>query len=784
MNRLLVSLFIIFSLFLGAQKGPRSWEDHLSISSCNSVTKLGSNVYASYYNGLIKFDESELAPKTINKINGLSDVGIRLLRTNTYNNKVLVVYDNCNIDVIDEKDNITNYPSIKLKSLNGKKTINEVSFRKQYAYLACGFGIVVFDMDKLEVKDTYIIGPNGTELEVFQVALNDSLIFAATPSGLYRSNHLAKVLNNYQSWAPETTQLPAGPYCGVVDAAGTLLTVYSPSKTDPGKRKHDTLYQFVNNTWEKFPTLANMGMYIIKMGPVYGDLFSMIESVPSGLAVWNVKTGGLIQILNSFNGEVDYGTLRDACITKDHTQNISYWLADARFGLYQTYFSYPWGHQKSITRNGTHKAAVGNIDIFQGKVALSTSLINNAGTANYSTEGVNVLENGEWTYIPCKDPDGNTILDITSVLYDRRDKTKLWATSWQYGLMLYKDNQLQAVYNASNAPLSYIPQTLETRCSGLSMDKDGNLWFAQSDQKSYLTVLKKNGQFQNFEFDGQRFTRKTYIDRNNYVWMLHERDGGITVFKHNNFSTPSPNVNYKVLSNLVGNGNLQSTSVYAICEDKDGKIWIGTSLGISVFYNPSAIFSNGDFDSQPIKIVQDGNVELLLGKEAVTSIVVDGANNKWVGTLQGGVYCFSPDGVTELYHFTKENSPLYSNTIVDINYNEDTGDLYIGTELGLQTFRSIIVKGEEQYNNVYAYPNPVRPGYQGPVLVRGLVDGSIVKITDESGNLVWETKSTGGQIEWPVKTLSGNRVTSGVYVVYASTTDGELKALTKVLVVN
>jgi hypothetical protein len=784
MNKALIFVFFVTVTPILSQVGPRSWEDHRSISSCNTVTKLGSDIYASYYNGIIKFNEKELSPKTINKINGLSDVGVRLLRTNSYNNKVLVIYDNCNIDVIDEKGNISNYPSVKLKTLNGKKIVNEVTFSKQFAYLSCGFGIVVFDTDKLEIKDTYIIGPNGDELEIYQVALNDSIIFAATPTGLYRSNHKTKVLNNYQNWKRESGVLPLGPYAGVVASSGTILALYAPSKADQFFRNHDTIYSYFNNAWQKFPPMANEPQTILKFGPVFEDQFSLIQSVPSSLIVKGLPSGSITAVINSFNGQVEYGTMNDACIGKDQTGNISYWLADSRFGLYQCYNGYPYGIQTNVTRNGTHGNRTAKIDVFEGKVAVAPSLIDNAGAGNYLTEGINVLKDKEWTYIPCNEPNGNVIMDVTSVLFDRNDRTLMWACSWSYGVMKYKDNKLVATYTPSNSAMSSHPLTNEARCSGLSMDKDGNLWFAQSDQKGYLSVLKKTGQIQNFEFDAGHFTRKTFIDRNNYIWMLHERDEGITVFKPTNFNTPQPGVNYKSISNQVGKGNLQSTSVYAIAEDHDGKIWIGTSHGISVFYNPTAIFSGGDYDSQPIKIVQDGNVELLLDKETVTSIVVDGANNKWVGTLQGGVYCFSPDGITQIYHFTKENSPLYSNTVNDVNYDKTTGDLFFGTEVGIQSFRSIIIAGDEQYTNVFAYPNPVRPGYQGTVLVRGLVDESIIKITDESGNLVWETKSTGGQIEWPVKTLNGSRVTSGVYVVYASTTDGELKTLTKVLVVN
>jgi hypothetical protein len=377
------------------------------------------------------------------------------------------------------------------------------------------------------------------------------------------------------------------------------------------------------------------------------------------------------------------------------------------------------------------------------------------------------------------------MLDITSVLLDRKDNTKFWVASWYNGIQCYKNNKLFSSYNSQNIPnFSVQSDERSPRCSGLTMDKDGNTWFVQSDQLGYLSVIKKTGEYLNFKFDAQKITRKLLIDKNGYIWINDLGGNGITVFKNDKFSQPVLNQNYKVLRTGAGNGNLQSNDANVIVQDLDGKIWVGGSAGISVFYNPTNIFSTSNFDAEPIKILQDGNVELLLSKESVNAIAVDGANNKWVGTAYGGVYCFSPDGQTQLYHFTKANSPLYSDEIIDLNYNEKTGDVFIGTNLGLQSFRSIILSGEQQYKDVVAFPNPVKPNYSGTVLIKGLVDNSIVKITDVAGNLVWEIKSNGGQVEWPINNLSNERVSAGVYLVYCTTSDAEQRALTKILVIN
>jgi len=783
MVRVLFFVFLGLHLFFFSQTGPRVWQDHISLNRCNSVAKLGDKIYASNQVGIVRFDEAELSPESVTKISGLHDVNITLLRTNPYNNKLLVIYQNCNIDMIDLNGNIVNYPDFKLKSFTGNKSINEVTFFKQFAYIACGFGIVLFDTEKNETKETFFIGPGGSNLEVFQVALNDSLIFAATAKGIYKSNYKTKVLNNFNNWKRETA-LPNGPYTGIVNCDNKMITAYSPNRLDNNVQYKDTLYLLKDNSWSKWQP-GKTNYTISKIGMTNGELFSVIDNF--GLLVTNINTGGTVNYITSYNGKTDFRIV-DAFFGKNHLNNTVYWCADLVYGLYQTFSYYPFYPQDKVSRNGINQAQVNNIDVFEDKLVISPSHPDAGGGSSYSDQGINVLKNDDWDYLKTNNKDSGRVIDITYAFIDRYDNSRIWASSWSAGLMEFKNNKFVTNYNASNSSITE-RNPGQPRCMGIDMDSKGNLWFAVSDVPNYINVRKKqDGSFKGFAFKSAPFTRRILVDRNNFVWAAHERDGGLTVFKSDNktdnFPTPVDGVNYRLLNKNVGNGNLQSNSVYSIAEDLDGKIWVGTDAGVVVFYNPGSMFTSSNFDAQPIKILQDGNVELLLGKEVVTSIVVDGANNKWIGTQTGGVYCFSPDGLTQLYHFTAENSPLYSNSVLDINYYEKTGDIFFGTEIGLQSFRSLIIAGDETYTNVYAYPNPVRPNYAGTVLVRGLVDNSSVKITDESGNLVWETISNGGQIEWNVSSFSGNRVKSGVYVVYASTSTAEQKAVTKILVVN
>ena len=183
-------------------------------------------------------------------------------------------------------------------------------------------------------------------------------------------------------------------------------------------------------------------------------------------------------------------------------------------------------------------------------------------------------------------------------------------------------------------------------------------------------------------------------------------------------------------------------------------------------------------------IEQDGQPQILLDNDKITAIAVDGANQKWIGTESSGIYCFSPDGQTQIHHFTSDNSPLYSNLISGLAIDESTGDVFIANDIGVQSYRSPIIKGYDDFNELHAYPNPIRPGYSGPIYIKGLINDAIVKIIDVAGNLVWEAKSQGGQMEWNLQTTGGSRVSSGVYLINCSSSNGEKSGVTKLLVIN
>ena len=774
MRLLFVLLFGVLSyLGLNAQSRVGTWEDHVNLENCLSVCKFDGKIYASNYSSIIIYDKVDGSIERLSKINGLSDVGIKQLLVNPFNNRLLVIYDNSNLDVILPGNKIQNYSDLFRKNFSGKKNINDAFFVGKMAYLSCGFGIALFDTEKLEIKDTYIIGPNATNLEVYQVTRDDSVMYAATPLGLRKCNYKTRILNDYQNWVLANPALPTGTYAHVLNFNNVIFTTFSPFKQS-NIPNEDTIYTFNGSTWSKFGGIGHP--YLIKKMKVVDNQIGFINQFGTLFLSSSYGLNAYITQYNNFSTYPSDFTFEDG---------PRYWIADANYGLIFTGGSNPFYPPNFIKVNGMSKNFISNVDVFEGKIAVSPMLIEIGGGATFSKLGVNVYEEGEWVNLRKEATVGDSISDYCSVIIDRKDKTRLWASSWIYGLVEFVNNEKVKVYNGNNTGAMEAVSPNWWRTSGLDMDEDGNLFFALSDVPRYLSVRKPNGAFQNFAFDGlSRFVRRIKCDKFGQVWIAHERDQGLTVAKFGKQGSNLVLTGYKVLNKNVGSGNLGSNSVYCIAEDLDGKIWVGTATGMRVFNTPNSILNGGSADGEPIKIVQDGNVELLLESEVVTTIDVDAANNKWVGTLAGGVYCFSPDGQRQIYHFTTDNSPLYTNEIIDIKCDGKTGNVFIGSAQGLQSFKNIIMEGGEDYSAIIAYPNPVKPNYTGSVYISGLVDNSVVKIADEAGNFVWETKSQGGRVEWPLKSFTGNRVASGVYVVYAAIPTGELKAVTKVMVIN
>jgi hypothetical protein len=278
---------------------------------------------------------------------------------------------------------------------------------------------------------------------------------------------------------------------------------------------------------------------------------------------------------------------------------------------------------------------------------------------------------------------------------------------------------------------------------------------------------------------------KLLVDSRGYKWMNFPRDGvacHLIAFTDNGtYDNTGDDRIARIDMNVAA--EVTSSTVYCMAEDLDGEIWIGTDKGVKVIYYPGKVFDGGVYPRN-ILLEQDGYVSVLLEFEEVTAIAVDGANRKWIGTNKAGVFLMSENGQEQLLHFTAEDHPLFSNSIVDINVNDLTGEVFFATSNGMVSYKGTATGGFETYEDLPVYPNPVPHGYTGVIAVNGLKANSLCKITDASGKLVWQGYSDGGQLVWYGKDFHGHRPATGVYYVMVSDENGKEKLVTKFVFIN
>ncbi|HWY38949.1 MAG TPA: two-component regulator propeller domain-containing protein [Bacteroidia bacterium] len=799
MRKIYVILAFFAGFSLGAQNQLKSyqWRDHLPYNQTFAVTSQGHTIFAAANECAFSYDKDQGTYGRLNKVYGYSDIEPVLIKNNPYNNAIIIIYKNSNIDVLKD-GKITNAPALMQAQNIGDKTVNSITFSGPYAYLACGFGIVVYNTETFDYKDKYIIGPNATNLLVYQVALSGNSIYAATKSGLYTASLSSPNLASFTSWS-KVTGIPNGPYNGVAYFGGNIITSFSKS-IQTGVNMQDTLYQFNGTSWSKYTAKQYIGgsnTYRIDRLIVSDDNSKLLTIDQWGFEGFDI-TGNRVAHIWDF--KLGYTGVLD--VIPDPSETDIYWVASTSNGLIKT--KTKAGQDQADTSivykiNGPPNASASQLAIKEDKLIVASSYLGFSMPNNYLFNGVYHFMGNNWGETIEKPND--TIVDINAVVFDKNDKNHYYGSSWWNGVVEYQDDKEVMRYSGSNTNnMLHITDNYSggglmlTRTSGMIIDGDNNLWIGQGETEHILSVKKADGTWASLDFTNINaagssqsvLPRISHIimDSSNQVWAV-AYSVGLFIYKHDGtFTQPNPS-NAKKLTNIAGQGGLPSNEIISVAEDKNKDIWVGTDKGIYVFYNPESIFSQTTgWDAQPIYIQQDGKTQLLLQTDEVVCIAVDGANNKWCGTRSSGLYCFSPDGQKQLYHFATDNSPLFSNNVVDVDVNPATGEVFIATDKGILSFQNTILDGFQSYTSVYAYPNPVKPTYDGPILIHGMIDGTTVKIIDPSGNFVYQTTSTGGQALWNGKNFSGQRVASGIYLVLCSTPDGGQRVMTKILLLN
>lgn len=769
---IIVSILILLPLLnVTAQEvGIGQWRDHLPYSKVISIARGGDKIYAATPYSLFYYDQGDNSLNRLNKINGLSDVGINQIAYLDELKTLVIAYSNANIDLIKD-GKIINLSDIKRKPILGNKSINHIAFIGYRAYLSCGFGIVVLDIENEEFPEPiYYIGDEGSAINVNAITYNieDSLIYAATDVGIYRASFYSPNLANYAEWTRETgLLLPEGPFNYIASLNNRIYI----NKKGPGYA-NDAMFVKVNNQWEFFDKSNNSNRFSVKV-------FNNQLVVCHNLAVDIFNADGTSQRrLYSYNpGNINP---KDALI--DDNNNV--WIGDGFEGLTKV----PPGNgvTEKFLLNGpdfpdANALSSGGRDVWVvpgGRKSDFGGLYREARFAGFM--------DGQWKTIDKKqDPFLENYRDVLSVRVDPANNKRVYLGTWGYGLLEYVNGEFSQHFTSDNSSLQGATFDSEwISIGGIAFDSKNNLWVTNSSAPSVLSVKRTDGTWQAFNLGSVASgvdISKLIVDKSDQKWLI-PRDHALIVFNDNNTKEIADD-QVKRLTSAAGNGNLPGSFIQCIATDREGLLWIGTNEGVGVIYSPNNVFTGQNFDAQLVLIDQDGQGQYLLKAESVTAIAVDGSNRKWFGTDRAGVFLMSQDGTKEILHFTEENSPLLSNSITDIAINSE-GEVFFGTANGVISYRGESVQPNINLDNVVVFPNPVRESYNGSIAIKGLVDGSSVKITDISGSLVYSTLAEGGQALWNGRNFDSKRVKTGVYLVYITNADGSQTKVAKIMFVN
>lgn len=744
------------------------WRTHLPFSSCFSIAEANNKIYCATKYALFSYDKDDQSIERLTKVNLLSDIGVSRIRYNKAYDVLVIAYTNGNIDLLHD-NSVTNISDIKRKAMPGSKMINDILFIDDKAYLSCGFGIVLLDLTNKEILDTYYIGPNGAHIEVFDMAVNDTLIYAATESGIYRADISNPFLSNFQYWKKDTLIPNAGSmFNHIVCFNNKILANYSKNVYNT-----DTVYVFDGTNWNYFNKTYSAARYQMS---AFGDKLVFVNDGDAEIFDTSLTS---IQKIYDYNPGAPYP--RDMIIDDDNVN----WIADKDYGLVKNWLV--WNYSK-ITPNGPKTTNATAMSIEKNKLWVAPGGHDNTWNNVYNTDGIFSFIEESWDiYNSSTDPMIENIYDFISITVKPSDPSKTYAGSWNGGLVEFTDHSVTNVFNKSNSTLDTVSGSDKIQIGGICFDKDNNMWVTNSGVSTAINVRTDAGEWKAFDFSGlvnNNAVGSIIVDDFDQKWAILPRSVGLLVFSDNKTISNTSDDKSKKLTTSLGNGNLPSNNVYSIAKDRDGEIWVGTDKGVTVFYTPDKVFSGSNFDSQHILVNQGGYNQPLLESEIVTSIAIDGSNRKWLGTQRTGVFLMSDDGSTELLHFTEENSPLLSNTINCLAIDQENGEVFFGTDKGIISFKYTSTEGGDLFSAVYAYPNPVRENYYGTIAIKGLVENADVKITDITGTLVFKTVAEGGQAIWSGNNFEGARAQTGVYLVFASNSDGTETLVTKILFIN
>lgn len=789
MIKRLLFILIAFVSFTTAvaQTAVGNWKVYSMFSDIKKMEQSHNKVYYLSGTNLFSFDKETEETYSYTLKNKLNDITVDNIYYNNEKNYLLITYSSGNIDLLYDDGTVVNLPDIKNSTLNYSLEINDVAFLGDCIYVATKFGLIVFDETRHEVKYSGVY-----DKEISLVACVGDYIVIDQNRALYYI-HKDDRFETFDSY----TNIAKGNYLddmqGISDNKMLVrltskyinlftidfsLNKINSTSVDVTK----TASNFINGKEEVYFVSNNTVNSVSSDGvktshsSIPAELSSQIVSIwddpdklwvgnKDGIANYDVSDNGLTVLYDKFKPQslnVDYPVF----ITSDKNGKI--YVSNMSESMYYD-FTY---------RN---KSFISSIDKDEIKDVAPT----------------------EFTASHRSNPSKEILYDTYQLAVDPEDPEIYYVGSFWEGLYKVKDGKTIAQYNPENSSLT---ESWGCRVNAVAFDKENNLWCTNEIVAEGLPSLhilpaearkKETTTVQDWipitlgSFYSSKDVRLLMCKKSNMIFICDGKwIGYVVAYDTNGTYTDTSDDKFMMWNKFIDQDgkNYSYNRVSALAEDKNGKVWIGTTSGIIEISNPKNA-TNTSLTVTRLKVPRnDGTnyADYLLDGVHVTSISVDNSNRKWIGTMSDGVYLVNENGTEILEHFTSENSYLPGGITYSVLAHPHNNSVFMGTEFGLVEYSSDSSPAKEDYSEIYAYPNPVKPEYTGLITITGLMDNSLIKIADSAGNVFYSSRSEGGMVTWDGCNSAGERVKSGVYFVYVSQNENEQSsgAVTKIMIIN
>jgi hypothetical protein len=770
----LLSGFLCVSLGVFSQVETGSWRLHTATMRALDIAQDDEFVYTAYENGLMKYHLASKEKTLLNKMNGLSDILLSCIYYDTLDQALYIGYKNGNIDKI-SGNTVINIPAIKLASISGSKKINRFYRFGTTVYIATDFGVVLVNPLKNEIKDTYY--PTNSVQPIVDIEIKDQQILALSPSKLFIGNIGDVLLPSPQGWTQDN-RVPMVFNSTYAAIEKVNEEVFVLQKTNAFG--NDTILKLTPTEFVYFDYYS-VGLEIANLTQHENKLDVLADGA---LLTYNAN-GQLIESALSFYLGIYFRPNQMVVL-----ENGEKWMADEFSGPIRVIGEYSY---EKVTYPGPPRNDFYAMDWNKGKLAIASGRLE-FKSPGFLRHGYYLFQDENWSYndnTTLTQWQGIDIHDFIDISVNPKNPEEVAVSTYSaYPVSIINTaNNSCTVYDEANSPIQLsLAGNGWGLASDVCYDTKGNLWVLNGWSDRPLVVKRADNTWLAFDCGVEarnKYTTRMVIDKDQNLWFATETNG---LFGYT-YSETIDNIGDDFHINLTSgdySGALPSDNVTALAVDLDGELWIGTDAGFAVLYNTTGSFTAnpGDYNAQRIKVRFEGNVEYVLGSTHITDIEVDGGNRKWMATNGAGLVLLSPDGSEIIQQLTKENSELISNNIYDLKMNQETGELFIITDMGLISYRSDASQDDADYSSTKVFPNPVRPGYEGLITIQGIRYDSDVKVTDVAGNLIFKTTSNGGTATWDGKRVDGTKVESGVYLIWTATNEGTSRKVGKVVVVN